>query len=544
MNIGRYPFEVYVDMVKSFHGSIAPGMIIGGFMVDLALNNTPEGEFFDAICETPNCLPDAIQLLTPCTTGNGWLKVVNLGRFALTLYEKYSGEGVRVFLDSARVDAWPEIKSWYFKLKPKMEQNSLLLLEQIREAGPQLYSIQRVTVKPQLLKKRSKGQIAVCPLCKEAYPARDGDICLGCQGDAPYLETDIVNERRSERGPFLEIVPAVEAMGRRVLHDMTRIIPENVKGPAFKHGHTITVEDIDILKKMGRKNIYVEGQRIPGQEWVHEDEAALTFARAMAGDGVTFTEVPSEGKVTLLAERDGLLVVDEDRLEIFNLVPGVMCASRQSFSVVNKGGRLAGTRAIPLFLQRINFNKAQAVLGSDPLFKVLPMHRAWVGILVTGTEVFQGLVKDSFTTIIRTKLEKLGCQEFQSVIVPDDRMEISRGIKKLLDSNIDLLVTTGGLSVDPDDLTRQGLIEAGAVDILYGAPVLPGAMTLLASIGAVQVIGVPAGALYYETTSFDLLVPRLLAGLTITRHDLARLSHGAFCLECKKCTFPQCPFGR
>ena len=167
-----------------------------------------------------------------------------------------------------------------------------------------------------------------------------------------------------------------------------------------------------------------------------------------------------------------------------------------------------------------------------------------MGILVTGTEVFQDLVKDSFTTIIRTKLERLGCKEFQSVIVPDDTMEISRGIKKLLDSGIDLLVTTGGLSVDPDDVTRQGLTEAGADDMLYGAPVLPGAMTLLAHIGDVQIIGVSAGALYFKTTCFDLLVPRLLAGLGITRHDLARLSHGGLCLECERCTFPQCPFGR
>ena len=544
MNICNYTLEEYLEVIKSFHGSVAPGMIIGGFMVDLARNNTPDGEFFDAICETPSCLPDAIQLLTPCTVGNGWLKVVNLGRFALILYEKYSGKGVRVFLDSAKVKAWPEIKSWFFKLRPKMEQDSQLLFEQIKEAGSGICSLQSVTVRPQFLKKRSKGNIAVCPLCKEAYPARDGDICLGCRGDAPYLESDIEMNRKMEEEPFLKLVPVEQAVGCRVLHDMTRIIPENVKGPAFKHGQVITAEDVGILKKMGRKNIYVEDREGAGRQWVHEDEAALAFARAMAGDGVTLTEAPSEGKATLLAKRDGLLVVDEDRLEIFNLVPNVMCASRQSFSIVNKGEELAGVRAIPLFLHRIDFNKAVTVLGSDPFFKVLPMRRARVGILVTGAEVFQGLVKDGFTTIIRTKLEKLGCKEFKSVIVPDDRMEISLGIKKLLDSGIDLLVTTGGLSVDPDDVTRQGLVEAGATDILYGAPILPGAMTLLAHIGDVQVIGVPAGALYFKYTSFDLLAPRLLAGLTITRRDLARLSHGAFCLDCELCTFPNCPFGR
>ena len=222
-----------------------------------------------------------------------------------------------------------------------MEQDSQLLLEQIREAGSGLCSLQDVTVRSQFLKKRSKGSIAVCPFCEEAYPARDGDICLGYRGDAPYLETNIVSNRNREKVPSLKTVPVEQAIGSRILHDMTRVIPENAKWPAFRHGHTITAEDIDILKKMGRKNIYVEDQKGADQQWVHEDEAALAFARTMAGDGVTFTKAPSEGKTTLLAKRDGLLVADEDRLEIFNLVPDVMCASRQSFSVVNRGEKLA-----------------------------------------------------------------------------------------------------------------------------------------------------------------------------------------------------------
>ena len=177
-------------------------------------------------------------------------------------------------------------------------------------------------------------------------------------------------------------------------------------------------------------------------------------------------------------------------------------------------------------------------------FKILPLQKAKVGILVTGTEVFRGLVQDRFIPIIRGKTEKYGCSVVHARIVPDEKEAILEGVKEILAAGADLLVTTAGLSVDPDDVTRQGLIEAGAEDILYGAPILPGAMTLLARIGDVRVIGVPACALFFKTTSFDLLLPRLLAGVPITRIDLSRMGHGAYCLECKTCSFPKCPFGK
>jgi formylmethanofuran dehydrogenase subunit E len=188
--------------------------------------------------------------------------------------------------------------------------------------------------------------------------------------------------------------------------------------------------------------------------------------------------------------------------------------------------------------------KAMAVLQEGRLFSVLPLRRPRAGILVTGTEVFTGLVEDRFIDIITTKVERLQGQVVKSLIVPDDRQAIRRGVAELLEAGIDLLVTTAGLSVDPDDVTRQGLVEAGATDLRYGAPILPGAMTLLARIGPVQVMGVPACALFFKTTSFDLLLPRLLAGLSPNRRDLAKLGHGALCLECQTCTFPRCPFGK
>jgi formylmethanofuran dehydrogenase subunit E len=544
MKIGPYTFAEFLEVVKSFHGYLAPGVVLGGIMVEQARRLLPPEVLFDAVAETRNCLPDAVQLLTPCTTGNGWLQVINIDRYALSLYDKYQGEGVRVFLDPRRAAFWPEIEAWYLKLKPKAEQDSDLLLEQIKEAGAGILGSQKIKVRPQFLQKRSRGRIIICPMCREAYPAQDGGICRGCQGDAPYLN-DGREEEAGPAGPALKSVPLMETVGHRALHDMTMIIPGVSKGPAFEKGQMIGVGDLCRLQQMGRHHLYVLEDDQVGPEWVHEDEAALAFARALAGEGVTFTEPPREGKVNFLAAQDGLLVVDEERLEVFNLVPGVMCACRQGFAVLAAGRMLGSTRAIPLYLPRGDFEKAMAVLRDGPLFRVLPLRQPRAGILVTGTEVFMGLVEDRFIPIITTKVEQCGGQVQKSLIVPDERRAIAQGVIDLLDSGIDLLVTTAGLSVDPDDVTRQGLVDAGATDLLYGAPILPGAMTLLAHIGPVQVMGVPACALYFKTTSFDLLLPRLLAGLEITRRDLARMGHGAFCLDCKVCTFPQkCPFGK
>jgi formylmethanofuran dehydrogenase subunit E len=172
MNIRNYTFEGFVERVKEFHGYEAPGVIIGGFMVDLAYQHLPKEGLFDALCETPKCLPDAIQLLTPCTVGNGWLTVVNVGRYALTLYDKEIWEGVRVFVDTEKLEAWPELKAWFFKLKTKKEQDRDLLATQIKEVNVDNHVIQR----------RKRGSLAVCPKCKEGYPLDDGPLCLACSG--------------------------------------------------------------------------------------------------------------------------------------------------------------------------------------------------------------------------------------------------------------------------------------------------------------------------------------------------------------------------
>jgi formylmethanofuran dehydrogenase subunit E len=188
MNICTYSYEEYLHLVKSFHGNLAPGLIIGGFIVDLAMKNLPDGDFFDAVCETPVCLPDAVQILTPCTIGNGWLSIVNFGRFAVTLYEKYTGRGVRVYLDTEKLNDWPEIRDWYLKKKKKNEQNAEVLLAQIKEAGHKLLGVQMVQVEPEKVRRKKMGPVGICPVCGEAYPLKDGASCRNCQGETPYTK--------------------------------------------------------------------------------------------------------------------------------------------------------------------------------------------------------------------------------------------------------------------------------------------------------------------------------------------------------------------
>ncbi len=183
-------YDEYIEMIEAFHGTVAPGVVLGGFMVDLGYRNLPPGEYFDAISETRTCLPDALQLLTPCTVGNGWLRIIDLGRFALSLFEKHTGNGVRTYVDSQRLGDWPEIKAFLFQLKAKHEQDFDALMREIGLAHRSILGLQKVTVDLDSIRSHHRGAFAVCPLCGEGYPRNDGEICLGCQGKAPYLHCE------------------------------------------------------------------------------------------------------------------------------------------------------------------------------------------------------------------------------------------------------------------------------------------------------------------------------------------------------------------
>lgn len=541
MNIGPHTFQEFKDMAAAFHGYPAPGLLIGGYMVEMAKAALPEGILFEAVVESRKCLPDAVQLLTPCSTGNNWMKVVNLGRYAVSLYDKYSGEGVRVSVDLGKLKAWPQIEGWFLKLAPKKDQDTPRLFQEIEDAGDTILRLEKITIHKRLLGHAHMARIEACPICREAYPTSDGAICRGCQGEAPYerLDRETITETHRPRR-----VPVAEAVGKTALHDMTRIVPGQSKEAAFRAGQTFTGGDVCRLQQMGRNTVYIQDERLPGGAFVHENEAALAFARRMAGPGVIHSETPREGKVDFRAERSGLLRIDPDALERFNLSPQVMCTTRQNNTLVEEGRLIGGTRAIPLYLSREDFSRALATLGEGPLMSILPLRRARVGILVTGTEVFQGLVEDKFAAVITAKVRDLGSEVVASTIVPDDRAAIAVGVRALLDAGADLVVTTAGLSVDPDDVTRGGLEDAGLTEALHGAPLLPGAMTLIGRIGAVQVLGVPACALFHKTTSLDVLLPRLLAGLRPTRRELAHLAEGGICLNCNVCTYPKCAFAK
>jgi len=535
-SIGPYSFEKFLDVAAAFHGNPAPGLIIGGFMVDLARSMLPEGTLFDAVVETKKCLPDAVQILTPPSYGNGWMRVLNLGRYAVSLYDKFSGEGCRVWLDPAHLEGWPEIRAWYLKTKPKKEQDRVRLFAEIKAGGRDLCRMAPVRLRPGFMAKPHMGAIGVCPVCGEGYPTADGAICRGCAGEAPYVT--------EHDGPRLRAVPVDEAAGRRALHDMTRIVPGTSKGVEFAAGADITAGDVCRLQTMGKNSVYVEDLSEPDGEFVHENEAALAFAQAIAGPGIVTSGAPREGKVELLAEQGGLLVVDRQRLTEFNCIEGVMCASRQTHLVVEAGKAVAGCRAIPLYLPRRVFDAAMGLLADGPLVSVRGIRASRAGVLVTGTEVYSGLIEDKFEPVVRSKVEALGGKVVAVRKAPDDRAAVAGAVAQLLAAGADLIVTTAGLSVDPDDVTRLGLDDAGLTEAVHGMPILPGAMALVGRIGGADVIGVPACALFHRTTSFDLLLPRVLAGLRPTRRDLAGLAEGAMCLNCRACTYPKCPFGK
>lgn len=533
--------EEYLERITEFHNYAAPGLLVGGFMVDAARRELPEGTLFEALCETQACLPDAIQLFTPCTVGNGWLRIHDLGRYALTLYDKYTGQGFRTFLDPSKFGPFPEIEGWFLKRKAKKDQDTAVLQEEIFSAGDSILTTRAVQVAPAFLGKYTKGDIAVCAVCGEAYPSKHGSVCLGCTGRDPVV--------RAAVRPCLRAVPVEEAVGRQALHDMTQVEPGKSKDAAFSRGQTFGTQDLCRLQRMGRMHVYVAGEDNAAEGFIHEDDAAKALAEALCLDGgMVQAGPPREGKITLLAARDGLFTVDRDRLAALNALADVALSVRHDGTLVKCGQPVGGVRAIPLFIGQDTLERALRLLdggaGAGAVAEVRPLRAAKAGALITGTEVFTGLVEDKFADVLSAKLKALGSELAEVRFAPDNAAEIAAGVRELLDAGCDLVLTSAGMSVDPGDVTMQGLVDAGVTDVLFGMPVLPGNMTLLGRIGSVPVMGVPACALFHAVTSLDLLLPRVLAGQSITRAFLARLGHGGFCLNCARCTFPHCPFGK
>jgi hypothetical protein len=341
---------------------------------------------------------------------------------------------------------------------------------------------------------------------------------------------------------MIRTVPLDQAVGLILAHDITEIRPGEFKGPAFRRGHQVRCRDVEHLRRLGKEHLFVLTPE-PGE--LHEDEAAVLLAEALCGEGVGWDQPPREGRINLKAHFPGLLKVEVEALARFNSLGEVMCATRHTNSLVESGQVVAATRAIPLLIAQERVEQAVSLARKfEGIVRVLPLHPARVGILITGTEVYHGLIEDRFAPIIREKVEALGGKVLQVRFSPDDQASIAREAWALKERGVDLIITTGGMSVDPDDRTRAGLAQAGAQDLLYGSAVLPGAMFMLAYLGEVPVLGVPACGLHHAATIFDLVYPRILAGERLTRDDLARMGHGGLCLQCPTCRFPQCPFGK
>ncbi len=337
-------------------------------------------------------------------------------------------------------------------------------------------------------------------------------------------------------------IPVDQAVGMVLPHDITEIRKDQFKGRAFRKGHIIRSEDIEHLRRLGKEHIYVLEL---SEEEIHENEAARMMARALAGDGIAFDGEVVEGKIALKAACDGLLKIDRDRLLEFNMLGEVMCSTLHDNTPVKRGEQVAATRLIPLIGERQLVDRAvTAVGGGEPVVRVLPLKKVRVGLVITGSEVFYGRIDDKFEQVLRKKMIALGSEVVTVRFSPDDAAVIATEIQFCLSEGADLIVTSGGMSVDPDDVTRKGIRDAGAVDMVYGTPVLPGAMFLVARIGEVPVLGLPACGMFHNITVFDLVLPRILTGERIGRRELAVMGHGGLCRNCKRCQYPVCNFGK
>ena len=343
-------------------------------------------------------------------------------------------------------------------------------------------------------------------------------------------------------GSVQKKITVEEAVGTVLAHDITEIRAGEFKGPAFKKGHIIRKEDVSYLQRLGKEHLFV--LEIADDE-MHEDDAAYALVNALMGEGVEIKGEPKEGRINIIAGTDGLLKVNKDALHAFNMTGDVVCATLHSNTVVKKGQTVAGTKSIPLIVKK-DIVLAAVKIGESAgkIIRVKEIRKPKAGVVITGNEVYYGKIKDAFSPIIKKKIEALGGEIIGTYFAPDDEAFIEARLRELINAGADLLVTTGGMSVDPDDVTRFAIKNLGAEDISYGSAVLPGAMFLVAYLGDIPVLGIPACGMYAKTTIFDLILPRVLAGEKVGRKELAELGHGGLCMKCETCDYPVCPFGK
>lgn len=331
-----------------------------------------------------------------------------------------------------------------------------------------------------------------------------------------------------------------DAVGHVICHDITIIVKDQIKDTAFRKGHIVREEDIPKLLSIGKDHLYVWEKE---EGMLHENEAAEILASVCESAYMKRSPV-KEGKIELSATQRGLFQIDLEKLSAINELEDIMIASRHHNQPVNVGDKLVGTRVIPLVISEEKMKQVKEIGGKEPLFRILPYKRKTAGVVTTGNEVYYGRIQDTFTPVIREKLKAYDVEVLVHKTVPDKREKIVEAIREIKGKGVDMVLCTGGMSVDPDDKTPLAIRNTSDEVITYGAPVLPGAMFMLAYKGEIPIMGLPGCVMYARRTIFDLVLPRLVAGERLQDQDFYRLGEGGLCLSCEVCTFPNCGFGK
>ncbi len=330
-----------------------------------------------------------------------------------------------------------------------------------------------------------------------------------------------------------------DAVGQAICHDITEI-NDNFKGVAFKRGHVVRPEDVERLLDIGKSSIFVWEEAAGA---IHEEDAALRLAALSKPEGAVYSG-PSEGKMVLKAECDGLFHVDTELLYALNMIEDITVTTLPDHFPVKAGDRLAAMRIVPLCTKEANIEKAEAISEGRELFSLYPYKMKKAGVIITGSEVYTGRKKDKFEPVVREKLAEYPCEILGVTLCGDDIERIDKTARGFLEKGADILIFCGGMSVDPDDVTPAAIAALGADIVTHGMPAQPGNMTLLGYLGDVSVIGVPSAAIKMHRTVFDVMLPALFAGVKLTRAQIMNIGHGGLCRQCAECHFPNCTFGR
>lgn len=342
----------------------------------------------------------------------------------------------------------------------------------------------------------------------------------------------------------MKLIKTEDAVGHVLCHDITQIIPGVTKDAVFRKGHIVTKEDIPVLLSVGKENLYVWEKK---EGILHEDEAAAILRDICINEHMS-AGAPKEGKIEIRASEGGLFKVNRERLNAVNGLGKMMIATIHGNFPVKAGDKLAATRIIPLVIEEEKMNRAREAAGDKPLLEILPIPHRKIGIVTTGSEVFKGRIQDAFGPAIRKKLAEYDTEVLGQMILDDDQEAITGAVLEFIRQGADMVLCTGGMSVDPDDKTPGAIKATGAEIVSYGAPVLPGAMFLLSYYEKegkqIPVLGLPGCVMYAGRTIFDLVLPRVLAGEVLQKEDLAAYGEGGLCLGCEVCHFPNCGFGK